>query len=134
MTDERLGDETDRSDGEVAHSTGGIDRINRLVAAERILERRAGNHLKEDANPGICYVCESKTSDQLHHTLYFPEETIPVCSGCHAKIDKSGEYPELLPDLSHRPDNYEKKRRRGINTPPKERRNQSVDTESDRDD
>lgn len=101
-----------------------IDQVDYSVSKKRILERRASNHLREDSVPGICYLCGSNTADQLHHTSYFPEETIPICSSCHSEIHNQSLdiSDELTPELSYRPDDYEKMRRNGINRPPKDRR------------
>jgi len=49
-----------------------------------------------------CQVCDEVRSDCVgHHASYAPEEVVPVCLSCHAKLHSvSGFADELTPDLS----------------------------------
>ena len=70
-------------------------------------ERRAAKYV--DGGFEQCKLCMSEP-DEIHHTSYFPEEAVAVCSSCHSHIH-AGDFPGLQPD-SKRPEDYEKVRRR----------------------
>ena len=54
-----------------------------------------------------CELCGSTDLVEEHHTSYFPEKTMQVCTCCHNRIHRTdGFFDELQPDIS-RPDNYE---------------------------
>ena len=76
--------------------------------------RRALRHLREDADRD-CYICGS-WGQEIHHTSYYPEETVILCTDCHHELHETGEPEALYPDLSVRPDNYDEKRRDGVNS------------------
>ena len=77
--------------------------------------KRARKNLKNDAKNGICYICGSR-GGELHHTSYYPEETVYLCTDCHHELHETGEPEELYPDLGVRPDDYDKKRADGVNS------------------
>lgn len=74
-----------------------------------ILKRRSAKYVEGGFR--VCYNCGYNTPDEVHHTSYFPEECIAVCSGCHGYIHSDNYDGSLEPDQP-RPDDYEKQRRR----------------------
>lgn len=73
-----------------------------------ILKRRAAKYVKGGFSE--CYVC-TKRPEEIHHTSYFPEECVAVCTSCHGHIHSDDYRGDLAPDQP-RPDDYEKQRRR----------------------
>lgn len=76
---------------------------------KEILERRAAKYVKGGFE--VCYLCGYHTPDEIHHTSYFPEECVAVCSACHGEIHSDYSDTGLEPEQK-RPDDYEKQRRR----------------------
>ena len=72
-------------------------------------DQRSAKYLRDDANPGECYRCGDEPQ-QIHHTSYIPEETIPLCTPCHGWVH-SHKGGKLQPERD-RPNNYESIRRR----------------------
>lgn len=74
-----------------------------------IRRRRAAKYVRGGFR--VCYLCQYEKPDEIHHTSYFPEEAVAVCSTCHKDIHRSDTDTGLEPD-EPRPDDYEKTRRR----------------------
>lgn len=72
-----------------------------------ILKRRASKYVKGGFSE--CYVC-TEHPDEIHHTSYYPEECVAVCSSCHGHIHSDGYRGDLAPSRP-RPEGYEKERR-----------------------
>lgn len=73
-----------------------------------ILKRRAAKYVKGGFSE--CYVCTERP-EEIHHTSYYPEECVAVCTTCHGHIHSDDYSGHLEPDQP-RPDDYEKQRRR----------------------
>lgn len=75
--------------------------------------KRQRDHFRAGARRETCYICGANGnyggSIIHHHTSYWPEETVPLCNSCHAKLEIHGQYPELEAPRS-RPDDYHRKR------------------------
>jgi len=79
-----------------------------MTGHTRVRDRRSAKYCRGSFDS--CYLCDSEPT-QLHHVSYRPEETIAVCSSCHASIHSNTPPDDSLVPDNPRPEEYEKSRR-----------------------